>query len=411
MTNEEYIAKNRETDIRPLALKSAPEGVDVSWCLRQIEGYQIAKKKLPAWSQAENVWYPPRLSMEQCSSEVTAKYKQSLAEKLVGEAKKATLVDLTGGFGVDFTYMAKNFGTTIYVEQQKVLCDVARHNFPLFGLTQSIIEQTDSVNILNSINMVDVIYIDPARRDDAGKKTVAISDCTPDLNKIQDLIFSKARYAIVKLSPMLDITQALRTLKKVTEIHVVSVKGECKELLFVQDASANQGNQTIVVRCQNLETHEAALAGKINTPIHTHIIDATPDSLSGLLLFEPNASILKAGMQDEFAKHYNLQKLHPQTNLFVCNPENVQGQTIELMKHIPARSFMIVDAGDFSKNSMKRLTGNLKRANLTIRNFPTSVAELRKRLKLKEGGTDYLFATTLNNGKHVLLKCVPHRFV
>lgn len=411
MTNEEYIAKNRETDIRPLALKSAPEGVNVSWCLRQIEGYQIAKKKLPAWSQAENVWYPPRLSMEQCSSEVTAKYKQSLAEKLVGEANKATLVDLTGGLGVDFTYMAKNFGSAIYVEQQEVLCNVARHNFPLFGLTQIIIEQTDSVNILNSINNVDVIYIDPARRDDAGKKTVAISDCTPDLSKIQDLIFSKARYAIVKLSPMLDITQALRTLEKVTEIHVVSVKGECKELLFVQDASVDQENQTIVVCCQNLDTHEAALVGKINTPIHTHIIDATPDSLSGLLLFEPNASILKAGMQDEFAKHYNLQKLHPMTNLFVCNPENVQGQTIELMKHIPARSFMIVDAGDFSKNSMKRLTGNLKKANLTIRNFPTSVAELRKRLKLKEGGEDYLFATTLNNGKHVLLKCVPHRFI
>ncbi len=411
MTNEEYIAKNRETDIRPLALKSAPEGVDVSWCLRQIEGYQIAKKKLPAWSQAENVWYPPRLSMEQCSSEVTAKYKQSLAEKLVGEANKATLVDLTGGFGVDFTYMAKNFGTTIYVEQQEILCDVARHNFPIFGLTQTIIEQSDSINILNSINKVDVIYIDPARRNDTGKKTVAISDCTPDLSKIQDLIFSKAQYAIVKLSPMLDITQALRTLKRVIEIHVVSVKGECKELLFVQDASAVQENQTVEIYCQNLGTQEAPLVGEINTLTHTQIIETTPDSLAGLLLFEPNASILKARMQSEFAKHYNLQKLHPQTNLFVCKPEDVQGQTIELMKHIPARSFMIVDVGDFSKNSMKRLTGNLKKANLTIRNFPTSVAELRKRLKLKEGGADYLFATTLNNGKHALLKCVPHRFV
>lgn len=410
MTNEEYIAKYRETDIRPLALKSAPEGVDVSWCLKQIEGYQIAKRKLPAWSQIENVWYPPRLSMEQCSSELTAGYKRLVAERLTPDVKNATLIDLTGGFGVDFTYMAKNFGAAIYVEQQEVLCDVARHNFPLFGLSQAIIEQDDSINILNSIKKTDIIYIDPARRNDAGKKTVAISDCTPDLSKIQDLIFSKAQHTIIKLSPMLDIKQALRTLKRVSEIHVISVKGECKELLFVQDTSANQENQSIEVYCQNLGTQEAPLVGRFNALTNTQIIDATPDSLSGLLLFEPNASILKAGMQEEFARVYNLQKLHPQTNIFVCKPEDVKRQAIELMKRIPARSFMIMDTGDFSKSSIKRLTGNLKKANLTIRNFPTSVADLRKRLKLKEGGTDYLFATTLNNGKHALIKCVPYHF-
>lgn len=411
MTNEEYITKYRDTDIRPLALKSAPEGVDVSWCLKQIEGYQIAKKKLPAWSQIENVWYPPRLSMEQCSSEVTAGYKRLLAEKLTPDVKNAVLVDLTGGFGVDFTYMAKNFGTAIYVEQQEVLCDVARHNFPLFDLSQAIIEQDDSINLLNSITKTDIIYIDPARRNDAGKKTVAISDCTPDLNIIQDIIFSKARYTIIKLSPMLDITQALRTLKRVSEIHVISVKGECKELLFIQDTSADQETQTIEVYCQNLGTQETPLIGRINPQTHSKITEATPDSLPGLLLFEPNASILKAGMQEEFAKIYNLQKLHPHTNLFVCRLEDVQAQSEERMKHIPARSFMIVDAGDFSKNSIKRLTDNLKKANLTIRNFPTSVAELRKKLKLKEGGADFLFATTLKNGKHALIKCVPHHFV
>lgn len=407
MTNEEYIEKFKESDIRPLALKSAPEGVDVSWCLKQIEGYQIAKKKLPTWSNVNNIWYPPKLSMEQCSSEATAKYKQALAERLVVDTNRATLVDLTGGFGVDFTYMAQNFGKAIYVEQQAILCDTAHHNFPLLNLPQAVIKHADSVSSLNTIKDVDIIYIDPARRSNTGTKTVAISDCTPDLSIIQEELFHKAHYIIIKLSPMLDITQALRTLDKVIEIHVISVKGECKELLFVQDATMDSAS-TIALHCYNLGTDDAPFITTKGSPQQVQTIETSCEDLSGYILFEPNASIQKAGLQDEFGKHYNLYKLHPQSNLFVCNSEALKGLTREEKGKIPARTFRIVDAGDFSKGSIKKLTKNIKQANLTIRNFPTSVAELRKRMKLKEGGTDYFFATTLYNGKHALLKCIQY---
>lgn len=396
ISNEEYIEQNRDMDVRQLAFQKMPEGVDAKWVLRQIEGYQLALKKLPQWAEVAGLHYPPRLSMEQCSSEATAQYKSTLAKRL--SSRCGVLADLTGGFGVDFSYMARPFAKAIYVERQEELCEAARHNFPLLGLTQAEViactaeEFLDTIDVIDPDNkLCDITFLDPARRDDAGKKTIAISDCTPDLLQLQTKLLSFSRFVIVKLSPMLDITMALRTLHHVSEVHVVSVKGECKELLFViTDKATGRPDY----HCANLGSGESDLILGLAEIEKARNMSIASVPQPGQYLFEPNASIMKAAMQDAFAASYGLQKLHPMSNLFLGTAP---------IASVPARQFIITGISNFSKASLKAFLKDMPQANLTIRNFPSTVADLRKRLKIKEGGSVYLFATTLSDGSHILI--------
>jgi hypothetical protein len=396
ISNEEYIEQNRDMDVRQLAFQKMPEGVDAKWVLRQIEGYQLALKKLPQWAEVAGLHYPPRLSMEQCSSEATAQYKSTLAKRL--SSRCGVLADLTGGFGVDFSYMARPFAKAIYVERQEELCEAARHNFPLLGLTQAEViactaeEFLDTIDVIDPDNkLCDITFLDPARRDDAGKKTIAISDCTPDLLQLQTKLLSFSRFVIVKLSPMLDITMALRTLHHVSEVHVVSVKGECKELLFViTDKATGRPDY----HCVNLGSGESDLILGLAEIEKARNMSIASVPQPGQYLFEPNASIMKAAMQDAFAASYGLQKLHPMSNLFLGTAP---------IASVPARQFIITGISNFSKASLKAFLKDMPQANLTIRNFPSTVADLRKRLKIKEGGSVYLFATTLSDGSHILI--------
>ena len=377
--------------------------------------------------------------MEQCSSQMTAEYKTSSVVRLRGkepETRDETarsgnrdgddiqFIDLTGGFGIDFSYMARAFGHATYVERQPHLCEIARHNFDLLGLNhvdvvcdmaEKFLEEQMEPGLIPSHTAHPVIcLLDPARRDDVGRKVAALEDCTPNVIELQDRLLKVASRIILKLSPMLDITQALRQLKNVSEVHVVSVKGECKEVLIVMQGTAKLPSptpkgestedeaQAIRYHCVNLDTEDAPFVCTKVKPANVTILPHP----SGLLeesskpgspfLFEPNASILKAGVQDYLCEHYDIEKLHPTSNLFVG------GQAIP---SFPGRQFVIEAIGDFSKSGIKQVLGGIKQANLTIRNFPTTVAELRKRLKLKEGGNVYLFATTLSDGGHALIRC------
>lgn len=443
MTNEDFILQHLDDDTKRLALKKVPDGVDLAWCLQQIEGFQIAKKKLPGWTkplmQANTTphspkggegmpWFPPRLSMEQCSSELTAQYKRSVLDRCLNEMgmkiEETCFTDLTGGFGIDFSYMAKGFKHATYVERMPHLCDIARHNFPLLGLEHANIVNGSAEDILNATNTSSpisnaasplwggreggFIFLDPARRDDVGRKVFALEDCTPNLIELQDLLLRHADLIMVKLSPMLDITQALRSVKGVCEVHVVSVQGECKEVLLVmksiqppsdspkgEDCTTDVG--TINYHCVNLGTNEDAIECTEEEKCKPAIMfDGT---MEGRLLFEPNASILKAGVQDVLCQRYGLQKLHPISNLYIAPPQGV-GEGV-----LPGRTFVIDKVGDFSKAGIKQVLSDLKQANLTIRNFPGTVADLRKRFKLKEGGDVYIFVTTLADGSHAILRC------
>lgn len=410
MTNEDFIREHRQDDIRSLALKRGPEGVDVVWCLQQIEGWQLAQKKLPRWAAAEGtLWFPPKLSMEQCSSESTAVYKRSLAERLLPAEQRQGMIDLTGGFGIDFSYMAQLFDRATYVERQANLCDIARHNLPLLGLAGAEVVQGDCTS-MDQIS-ADLIFIDPARRDTAGRKTVAIEDCTPNIVEMQDELLAHSRYLIIKLSPMLDISQALRSLRHVTEVHAVGVRGECKELLLVlrgqkgkEGQNMQDGQQpaddasTLTYHCVNLDTDdEPLLCSETQRRNAASGMEVLPsESALQDMLFEPNACVLKAGCQDMLSVYYGLKKLHPCSNLFVGE---------EPIPHFPGRQFRVEAVSDFSKKGLKDILAGVKQGNLTVRNFPNSVAELRKKLKLREGGDLYFFATTRADGAHVLLRC------
>ena len=398
MTNEEFIKQHRNENPLSLALKKVPEGVDMQWCLRQIEGYNIAKKKLPEWSEKENIWFPPKLSMEQCSSEATAKYKQAIAERLGNKA----LIDLTGGFGIDFSYMAKNMEAACYVEQQEVLCNIANHNFPIMGLQNTKISNTtceefwkqyiaDATTAKTNREKC-LIYLDPARRNDRGEKVFSISDCTPDVTLLQDSLLEHSAHIMLKLSPMLDIVQARRMLKDIAEIHVVSVKGECKELIFVMSKDTDKQQYY----CVNLDTNEETFTSSLSATMELADIASPAEILEDAIIFEPNASIMKAGVQNAFAKWYNLKKLHPMSNLFLGN---------EPIENIPARQFIVERTSDFQKANRKSFMQDIRQANLTIRNFPSTVDDLKKRLKIKDGGNIYLFATTLSDDTHVLIRC------
>ena len=397
MTNEEFIKQHRNENPLSLALKKAPEGIDLQWCLRQIEGYGIAKKKLPEWTKTDNIWFPPRLSMEQCSSETTARYKQAIAERLGCKV----LIDLTGGFGIDFSYMARNMENAFYIEQQEVLCNIASHNFPLMGLQNIKIYNTACEEFWNQYvsdsttaekqREKSLIYLDPARRNNKGEKVFSINDCTPDVTLLQDRLLENSAYIMLKLSPMLDIAQARRQLKDISEIHIVSVKGECKELIFVMSKDSDRQHYY----CVNLETDEAPFTSDISATTEQAEIALPSEITEGAFLFEPNASIMKAGVQNAFARRYNLKKLHPMSNLFLGK---------EPIQNIPARQFIIERMSDFQKGNLKSFMQDIRQANLTIRNFPSTVEDLKKRLKIKDGGNIYLFATTLSDDTHVLIR-------
>lgn len=392
MTNEEYIERHRSDDVRKLALSRIPEGIDALWCMQQIEGWQTAKKKLPLWAQTKGLWFPPRLAMEQCSSEPTAQYKLHTVERLMADKKKRnTLVDLTGGFGVDFSFIASVFRNAVYVEKQLELCRIAEHNFSLLGIDNVEVICADCISYLRSCQSnISLVYLDPARRDEARRKMVALEDCSPNIVEMQDSLLKKASFAMVKLSPMLDISMALRKLNTVKEVHVVSVRGECKELLFI----LGNNNVETTIHCVNLETKDSDIVFALGdcTKIPVELFDEM-----GVFLYEPNASVLKAGLQDHVAYNLDLAKLHCDSHLYTSN---------RYREDFPGRIFRVEDMCSFAKRELREMLSGTEQANITIRNFPATTEELRKRLKLREGGHIYLFATTLADGHHALIKCV-----
>ena len=385
MTNEEFIAQNKNSDVHALALGKTPNGIDLHFCLQQIAGMQAAQKKLPSWAKTEGIVYPAKVSMEQCSSQQTALYKQQLVERLLPE-KRQRMADLTGGFGIDFVFLARLFDEADYVEQEEQLCAIARHNLPLLGLKKARIHHIKSEEFLDEMGDFCLIYIDPSRRNADGRKVIALGDCSPNIETLQDKLLDHAPVVMVKLSPMLDIQDTLRRLTHVSEVHVVSVSGECKEKLLIL---SRQGNTTKYY-CTNITTQvQTFCADGRNTEA---VIAPHP----ARYLYEPNASIMKAGVQNALCKNYDVGKLHPFSHLFT---------SAHFIEDFPGRSFLIDDFCSFAKKDLKRMLDGIGQCNLTVRNFPATVAELRKRLKLREGGDIYLFATTLSGGSHALLRC------
>ncbi len=400
-TTLSFVREHRLDNVRALALQAHKYAdVDMPAALTQIAGWQIARQKVPAWAAAEGVCYPPHLSMEQCSSEETARYKQELIKSVAANPTSpseeySSFADLTGGFGIDCSFLSSLFEKAAFVERQSILCHLAKHNFPLLGLKHITVCHADAVEYLNTMQPVDWIFIDPARRDNQGGKTVAISDCEPDVSLLEPLLLQKAKHVLVKLSPMLDLSLALNDMRHVQQAHIVSVGNECKELLLVLGNDMPQTPHEVPIHCINLlpggEVHSLVFTRRQERDSACSYTD-TPKTY----LYEPNASILKAGAFRILTHTYKVEKLHPNSHLYTSD---------EYLPHFPGRKFRIDARCGFGKKEVKTLLGTERKANLTVRNFPATVADLRKRLHLSEGGDTYLFATTLNNEKRVILLC------
>ena len=441
---QDFIRQHQDDDVRQLAfLGSKYPEVDMPFALDQIRGRKMARIKLPRWASLEGIIYPPHISMEQCSSESTALYKAELAARLLGLPASSSgtemkaeneieFVDLTGGFGVDFSYIAARLGAkSMYVERQAHLCEAAKENFGRLGLKNAIVKNGDGIEVLHSFHPkkkdaasdddslgitydqprsllktnlgLKIIFIDPARRDDAGNKVVSLKDCTPDVTVLQEEMLSKADYVIIKLSPMLDWHRAISELSHVREVHIISVNNECKELLLVlsarnmgeMEASSADGE---VKHAGNLRIYcindaQSFVCDELDMESsQVKIASSTLEEM--LYLYEPNASLMKAGCFGVLSGRYDARMLSKNSHLFVSR---------EPIAAFPGRSFRIIAVSSFNKKELKRHLSGITKANIATRNFPLSVAELRKRLKLKDGGETYIFATTLSDESHVLM--------
>ena len=387
-----FIREHSSDDVRALALqaKKYPD-INMPTAITQIAGRQVAAEKIPSWREIEEIWYPKHLSLEQCSSEITARYKARL---LQGDS----LTDLTGGFGIDCSFLATGFKSTTYVERQEELCEIAAHNFPVLNLNHINIKNEDGVTYLQAMSPVDCLFLDPARRNEHGGKTVAISDCEPNVAELEELLLQKANRVMIKLSPMLDLSLALKELKQTQEVHILSVNNECKELLLM--LRSEKTSPTILptlsqpIVCINFANR------KIQSFVFTREAEQSTDCSYthkiGTYLYEPNASILKAGAFRSIAAAYSAKKLHPNSHLYTSDTQ-IEG--------FPGRTFRIINRCSLNKKEIKENLSDLKKANITVRNFPATVAELRKRIKLAEGGDTYLFASTLNDGQKILIRC------
>ena len=388
----QFIRDHPEDDPAELLLHASRfQGVDMKTAIVQIVARRRIKYKLPSWHRDDRIIFPSTLSTEQCSSEITAFYKQRLV-------KSADWVcDLTGGLGVDSCFFARKVRRLTYVEREEGYCSAAHHNFSLLvGDAPVEIIHGDAVDLITKCEKrfrdADVFYLDPSRRGTGNKRILDINDCEPDLMKLIALLPETCRI-IVKLSPMMDITQALSLIPEVREVHVVSVKNECKELLIIIDRT-----QPVIevqkIYCVNFtsdnEEQSFHFCLQDERDINVPLAKST-----GRYLYEPNAAVLKAGAYKSAAVRFEVEKLHASSHLYTSN---------QLIPSFPGRIFEIIEVIPFSSRICKTLKDSIPQANITVRNFPLTADDVRKRTRITDGGNVYLFATILSGKQKVLIK-------
>ena len=377
----EFIRIHADEDVRQLAFlgKKNPE-VDMAYALDQIAGRQKARVKIPSWASIDGIVYPPHISMEQCSSEQTARYKARIA----GNGEK--IVDLTAGFGVDMAFMSAGFKQAVHVEMQPQLCAISSENYKHLGLNHVQVVCNDGVGYLHQMEHADLIFIDPARRDQHGARTYGIADCTPNVLEIIDEMLQKADRVMIKLSPMLDWQKTVADVGNVSQVHIVSVGNECKELLLEVKKGKDEKVKVFCVNDDQVFSYEIG---------ETHPF--TPSPLhSFTFLYEPNASVMKAGCFNLISHRFGITQPDANSHLFLSD---------KLVEDFPGRGFVIERVSTMNKRELKEALAGIDKANVAVRNFPLSVADLRKRLKLKDGGDVYIFATTDAKKGHLVMVC------
>ena len=380
--NQHFINNNLVTDIVSLLLRKTDfEEVDIKELVEQIEAKRRCKSKLPTWFNTENIYFPNKLNIEQTSSEITAQYKSTLVKGL-------SIIDLTGGFGVDAFYFSKQFKEITHCELDENLSEIVSHNFKTLEVNHINTVTTDGIQYLKNSNTIfDCIYIDPSRRNDNKGKVFYLKDCLPDVTEHLNLLFKYSKTILIKASPMLDISIGLSELKWVKDIHIVAVDNDVKELLFLLESNFEED---VTVKTVNLiENNTQVFEFNITEEKHTESLFSLPQTY----LYEPNSALMKSGAFNTISSKLKLFKLHKHSHLY----------TSEKQIEFPGRRFKITNVLPYSKKLIAKQFSKTK-ANITTRNFPETVAQIRSKFNIKDGGESYLFFTTnVNNEKIVIV--------
>ncbi|MCD8417605.1 RsmD family RNA methyltransferase [Tenacibaculum finnmarkense genomovar finnmarkense] len=386
---QQFISENLQSNITKLILKGSPfKNVTIQELSNQIVSKIKAKDKLPNWFLTNHIYYPAKISIEQTSSEETAIYKKNLLTGLLSKSSAQLLIDITGGFGVDAFYFSKYFKQVIHAEINKELSKIVTYNYQQLAVKNIQTVATNGLDYLKETSQkFDCIYIDPSRRDDVKGKVFLLKDCLPNVPENIDFLFTKSDVILIKNSPMLDIKATLNELKFVKEIHVVAVNNEVKELLFLLNSKSNQSIEIKTVNILRNSTQEFSfLANEKHKTTYSNPLD---------YLYEPNAAILKSGGFNEVSKAYNIAKLQQHSHLYTSK---------EILVDFPGRVFKVMAVYPYNKKKIKKELTMLK-ANITTRNFPKTVAQIRAETKLKDGGDVYLFFTTNNSNERIVIQC------
>lgn len=378
---QQFITDNLKSDITKLIFKGSPfTDVSVQELANQIVAKQKSINKLPSWFSAENIYYPEKISIEQTSSEVTAKYKSKIVSG-------KNIIDITGGFGVDCFYFSEHFKAVTHCEINNNLSEIVKHNYQQLKKENITTFSGDGLQFLkDSEENFNCIYIDPSRRNDIKGKVFLLKDCLPNVPENIDFLFSKTNQILLKNSPILDITSAINELKFVKEIHVVALQNEVKEVLFLLEKNYEE---TIEIKTINIGKKEVQ---KFNFNFKENVFSNYSEPLN--YLYEPNSAILKSGAFHQISRQLNVFKLHQHSHLY----------TSENKLEFPGRVFKIINIIPYDKKKIGKLLPE-KKANITTRNFPKTVDKIRKETKIKDGGDTYLFFTTINSNDLVVVFC------
>jgi hypothetical protein len=382
---QQFITENLKTDITKLILKGSPfSDVSIQELANQIVSKQKSEYKLASWFRTAQIYYPSKINIEQTSSELTANYKSNLVSG-------ASIIDITGGFGIDCFYFSKQFEAVTHCEINTELSTIVAHNFKQLKINNISTYSGDALDFLRSTKeKFDCIYIDPSRRDAVKGKVFLLQDCVPNVPENIDFLFSKTNQILIKTSPILDITSAINELKFIKEVHVVAVHNEVKELLFLLD---KKHSKAIEIKTVNIDKNQTKT---FDFKYKEDLYSDYSEPLS--YLYEPNSAILKSGGFHQVSNQLNVQKLHQHSHLY----------TSDILTDFPGRTFKIEQVLSYDKKKLKKLLPENK-ANITIRNFPKTVAQIRKETKIKEGGTVFIFFTT--NFKNELIVLICHKII
>ena len=391
----DFIQQHLNDDTAELLLAARRyQGIDIPFVVEQIEARKRLKTKLPEWYENVELVMGGKVPAEQCSSEVTARYKRSIIE---GES----LCDMTGGMGVDLWYMSEGMKQAIYTERNEALCEIAKHNFKMLKdgkHPEAEVRCGDGRDL--PIPSMDIIYLDPARRAGDGSRVYAMEDCEPNIVAWQDELLQKAKMVLVKLSPMVDLTDVLRKLRHVTDIYIVGVKNECKEVLVKapqppKGEGCRSGNEVQIHCVDFLTDRQIEYTYTFNSLDETHRVSLPPSGVRGLL-YEPDVTLMKAQAFSSLCHRYPVSQLDVETHLMTSD---------EFIADFPGRIFEVKEKIPFSSKIIKRLKRMIPQANIATRNFPLSADELRKRTGIKDGGNIYMFGTKIKDEGEQLLIC------